>query len=121
VAAGPADAAPSPGRTVEPTWKPAAVVLAAAAAQALFVVGRYSFSAALGNPMGGAAQAKAYFPALLPLALLFTWGLAGAAARWGRGGDRTLALSVLAWLLALDGVSLALTLWHHYRWWQVMP
>jgi hypothetical protein len=69
--------------------------------------------------MGGAGQAKAFFPALVPLALLLVAGLAVAGRRWHLWDDRWLALGLFGWLFALDVASLALTTWQQYRWWQV--
>ena len=73
----------------------------------------------LANDMGGAAQAKAFYPAIVPFSVLFVAGLAAILARSGARADRRLALGLLVWLILLDGASLAPTLWHHYRWWQV--
>ncbi|MGH2353160.1 MAG: hypothetical protein ACRDJN_16255, partial [Chloroflexota bacterium] len=95
------------------------VLWLAAGAQIVSVIGRFGFSEVLGNEMGGAAQAKAFFPAVLPLALLLAGGLAAAAERIGLRDRRWPTIGLLVTLLALDGVSLAVTLWHHYRWWQV--
>ncbi len=97
------------------------VVWGAAAVQIVLVIGRLGFADVLDIDMGGAAQAKAFFPALPALALLATAGLAGSAERLtaGRGADRWLAVGTVALLLTLDWASLAVTLWHHYRWWQV--
>ncbi|MDQ3703109.1 MAG: hypothetical protein M3442_19645, partial [Chloroflexota bacterium] len=99
------------------------IVWGAAVVQLVLVVGRLGFADVLAIDMGGAAQAKAFFPALLPLALLTTAGLAEAVPRLVRrsagGSDRQLALITLTTFLALDWASLAVTLWHHYRWWQV--
>ncbi len=116
-----------------------------ATAQAAFVVGRFGFGDLLHAEMGGAAQAKAFFPALLPLALLTTEGLAAAwrrltpfdailgglsrlqrsrrpaSTRWKHAGlaPRWGLLLLFGWLVLLDLLSTALTLWHHYRWLQV--
>jgi hypothetical protein len=98
-----------------------AVAWAAAALQVAVVAGRAGFAAVLGTDLGGILQAKAFFPAIVPLALLFVAGLAAGAARAGLHDDRRLALGLVGWLLALDAASLAPTLWHHYRWWQVGP
>lgn len=99
------------------------MVWGAAVVQIVLVVGRLGFADVLTIDVGGAAQAKAFFPALLPLALLTTGGLAEAVPRLTRrltgGGDRQIALGTLAAFLAMDWASLAVTLWHHYRWWQV--
>jgi hypothetical protein len=92
---------------------------AAAAVQVALVVGRYGFGDVLQIAMGGAAQAKAFLPAIVPLSILFVAGLAAAGDRAGLRDDRWLLLGLLAWLLALDGTSLALGLWHHYRWSQI--
>ncbi len=91
----------------------------AAAVQVALVVGRYGFGDVLQIAMGGAGQAKSFLPAIVPLSILFVAGLAGAGDRAGLRDDRWLLLGLLAWLLALDGVSLALGLWHHYRWSQI--
>ncbi|HEX2033402.1 MAG TPA: hypothetical protein VHS99_04390 [Chloroflexota bacterium] len=128
-----------------------AVLWAAAGLQIALVVARFGFANVLQIDLGGAAQAKAFFPAMLPLALLFTAGLAGVGSlvrswvlrfsgarlttgegRAGKGSrsasgcrrgslrvDRLLVASTLAAFLFLDWVSLAVTLWHHYRWWQL--
>ncbi len=95
-----------------------AVVWLAALAQAAFVLGRYGFGDLLQIEMGGAAQAKAFFGALAPLAVMFAAGLTGAAQRLGLS-DRWLTIGMFVWLLVLDSVSLSVTLWHHYRWWQI--
>lgn len=95
------------------------VLWIAAFAQIAFVMGRFSFGEVLRIEMGGAAQAKAFFPAVLPLSMLLVAGLTGGWARLGLRDDRPLTLAVLCWLLAMDAASLAITLWHHYRWWQV--
>ena len=80
------------------------------------VVVRYGLGDVLGNEMGGAGQAKAFFPAQLPLALLFCSGLATIARRLGWASSRGLAGGLLAVLLALDALSpLVTTLWH-YHW-----
>jgi len=94
---------------------------AAAVAQVVLVVGRFSLADVLQVDFGGAAQAKAFFPALVPLAILLVAGLS-TVVRWVwpryLARDRWLGLGIFAWLLALDAISLALTTWHHYRWWQ---
>ena len=94
------------------------VLWAAAVAQAVLVVGRFSLADVLKVDSGGAAQAKAFFPALVPLSVLLVAGLAAALRGSWPGSKRWLGLGIFAWLLALDAVSLALTTWHHYRWWQ---
>ena len=102
-------------------WRSArlpAIVWLAALAQAVFVLSRYGFGDLLSIEMGGAAQAKAFFSALAPLAVVFAAGLTGAAQRLGLS-DRCLTIGMFVWLLALDAVSLSVTLWHHYRWWQI--
>ncbi|MBI3970106.1 MAG: hypothetical protein HY332_02350 [Chloroflexi bacterium] len=111
-------------------WVPAVLWLAAGA-QLVFVAGRFGFADLLQIEMGGAAQAKAFFPAILPLSLLFVAGLSAtrdrlrALAAPGQPhdgdarGDRWLALGMFVWLLGLDTLSLAISLWHHYRWWQI--
>ncbi len=102
-------------------WRSArlpAIVWLAALAQALFVLSRYGFGDLLSIEMGGAAQAKAFFSALAPLVVVFVAGLTGAAQRLGLS-DRCLTIGMFVWLLALDAVSLSMTLWHHYRWWQI--
>jgi hypothetical protein len=104
------------GRTVP------AVVWAAALIQVGLVVGRFGFGTVLNVAMGGAAQAKAFFPASVPLSILCVAGWTGLIERL-RGGrkpdDRLVALGTLGALLLMDAASLAVTLWHHYRWWQV--
>jgi len=95
-----------------------AVVWLAALAQAAFVLGRYGFGDLLQIEMGGAVQAKAFFSALAPLAVMFAFGLTGAAQRLGLS-DRWLTIGTFVWLLVLDSMSLSVTLWHHYRWWQI--
>jgi hypothetical protein len=86
--------------------------------QVTAVVLRFGLSDILGNHMGGAAQAKAFFAALVPLSITFVAGLA-AAGNWLGWRDRQVALGIFCWVLMLDAVSLSFTLWHHYRWWQV--
>lgn len=101
-------------------WRRVPVVLALATlAQVCSVAGRYGFGDVLDIAMGGAGQAKAFFPALLPLSLLMVMGLAGVARRAGIRDSRWPALAVVFYVLAADVVSLALTVWQHYRWWQV--
>ena len=94
------------------------LVWACAAAQVAFVLGRYGFADVLQINMGGAAQAKAFFTGIAPLALLGAAGLWGAGERLRRA-PRVLALSLFGCLFVVDAVSLALTTWFHYRWWQV--
>ena len=94
------------------------IVWACAVAQVAFVLGRYGFADVLRIDMGGAAQAKAFFPALAPLALLVGAGLAEAGHRL-RLPPAVVSVGLLGALLAIDAVSLALTTWRHYRWWQV--
>ena len=94
------------------------IVWACAGAQVAFVLGRYGFADVLRIDMGGAAQAKAFFTGIAPLALLGAAGLSSIARRL-RLSERAVAVTFFAWLLALDAVSLAVTSWHHYRWWQV--
>jgi hypothetical protein len=95
------------------------LVWAAAGVQVAFVVGRYGLGDLLHVEMGGAGQAKAFFPALVPLALLLVAGLAATGRRLRLWDDRWLALGLFGWLFALDVASLALTTWQQYRWWQV--
>jgi hypothetical protein len=99
------------------------VVWAVAGAQVALVVGRYGLGDLLHIEMGGAGQAKAFFPAIVPLALLFVAGLWALARRLRLppAGDRWLALGVFGWLVALDVVSLAVSTWQQYRWWQAGP
>ncbi len=122
-------ATPAVAPTALPAALPAVLWLAAGTQIALVTV-RFGFAQVLQVDMGGLAQAKAFFPAMLPLALLFTAGwatLGDAAGRvWRRAmthvvcrpDDRWLTLGLLGAFLLLDWVSLAVTLWHHYRWWQ---
>ncbi len=93
-----------------------AVLWFAALAQALFVLGRFGFGDVLKIEMGGAAQAKVFFPALAPLALLFAAGVSAAGRSVGVA-DRWTAVGAFGFLLVLDVASLALTTWQHYRWW----
>ena len=95
-----------------------AIVWAGAAAQMAFVLGRYGFGDVLQINMGGAAQAKSLFAALTPLALLGGAGVAEAGQRL-RLAPRWSALGLFGALLAIDAVSLAVTTWSHYRWWQL--
>jgi hypothetical protein len=92
------------------------VVWVAALMQVAFVLGRYGFGDVLAIEMGGAAQAKAFFPALAPLALLFAAGFTTALRAVG-ATDRWTTLGLFGWILTLDAVSLAVTTWQHYRWW----
>ena len=94
---------------------------ATAGAQVALVVGRYGLGDFLNIEMGGAGQAKAFFPALVPLALLFVAGLAAAARRLRLRDERWLALGVFGWLVGLDAISLAVTTWQQYRWWPGGP
>ena len=57
-----------------------------AGAQVATVILRFGFGTVLQIEMGGVAQAKGFFPALLPLALLFTWGWAALVSGPGRAG-----------------------------------
>ena len=100
-------------------WRAApAIVWACAAAQMAFVLGRYGFADVLQINMGGAAQAKAFFPALAPLAMLGAAGVSELERRLRlRPGGLTLGL--FGALVAIDAVSLAVITWGHYRWWQV--
>jgi hypothetical protein len=91
---------------------------ACAAAQVVFVLGRYGFADVLQINMGGAAQAKAFFTGIAPLSLLGAAGLWSAAPQL-KLGPRALALGLLGCLFVVDALSLALTTWFHYRWWQV--
>jgi hypothetical protein len=113
-------AAGAGGRRRLPATPP--VLWLAAGTQVGLVVVRFGFSQVLQVDMGGLAQAKSFFPAMLPLALLFTAGWAALASALGRGSgrpdDRWLTLGLLGAFLLLDWASLAVTLWHHYRWWQ---
>lgn len=110
------------------------ILLAVAGAQIAFVLGRFGFGGLLQIEMGGAAQAKAFFPAILPLSVLF---IAGAAETVGELLRRAaslfpslpflrravtpavLATGCFAWLCATDLVVLAVTTWQHFRWWQI--
>jgi hypothetical protein len=94
------------------------VVWWCAGAQIAFVLVRFGLGDVLRIEMGGAAQAKAFFAALAPLGLLWSAGLVAAGAAL-RVPERDVARGALAWLLALDAVSLAVTTWQQYRWWQV--
>ena len=94
------------------------IVWACAAAQIAFVLGRYGFADVLQINMGGAAQAKAFFTGIAPLALLAGAGIASTAQRL-RLPSSVAALGLFASVIAIDAVSLAVTTWHHYRWWQV--
>jgi|GEM_PF-2468252 len=111
-------AAPPAERRATQRLGGALVLWLAAGAQIAFVVSRFGFGDLLHVEMGGAAQAKAFFPALLPLALLTTDGLA-TTWRWRGLDPRWGTLLLLGWLVLLDATSAALTLWHHYRWLQV--
>jgi hypothetical protein len=95
------------------------VLWLAAGTQIALVVLRFGFGSVLQIEMGGAAQAKGFFPALLPLALLFVWGWAALYRFAGGRDDRWLTLALLGTFLLLDWVSLGATFWHHYRWLQV--
>ncbi len=90
-----------------------------AGAQVATVILRFGFGTVLQIEMGGVAQAKGFFPALLPLALLFTWGWAGLYRALGGRDERWLTLGILGAFYLLDWISLGVTLWHHYRWLQV--
>ena len=90
-----------------------------AGAQVATVILRFGFGTVLQIEMGGVAQAKGFFPALLPLALLFTWGWAGLFRALGGRDERWLTLGILGAFYLLDWISLGVTLWHHYRWLQV--
>ena len=94
------------------------IVWVCALAQVAVVLVRYGFGDVLHIEMGGAAQAKAFFGGLVPLSLLFAAGLVSLA-RALRVPGRWLTSGLFAWLLALDALSLANTLWQHYRWWQL--
>jgi hypothetical protein len=99
--------------------RPPALLWVAAGAQVLLVVARFGFGDLLQIETGGTAQAKGFFPATLPLALLFVAGWSALAPRLGLRDDRRLTLVLLAAFFVLDWVSLAATLWQHYRWWQI--
>jgi hypothetical protein len=90
-----------------------------AGAQVATVILRFGFGTVLQIEMGGVAQAKGFFPALLPLALLFTWGWVGLYRALGGRDERWLTLGILGAFYLLDWISLGVTLWHHYRWLQV--
>lgn len=89
-----------------------------AVAQIALVLGRYGFGDVLQIEMGGAAQAKAFLAGVVPLSLAFAAGLVAAGSAL-RIRARWLTAGFFGSLLALDGVSLAVTLWQHYRWWQL--
>ena len=79
-----------------------------------------SASAACGRSRwAGVAQAKGFFPALLPLALLFTAGWAALYRALGGRDDALAHSALLGAFILLDWASLGVTLWHHYRWLQV--
>ena len=90
-----------------------------AGAQIGSVVLRFGFGSVLAIEMGGVAQAKGFFPALLPLALLFTAGWAVLYRALGGKDDRWLTLALLGAFILLDWASLGVSLWQHYRWLQV--
>jgi hypothetical protein len=94
------------------------VIWGVALAQVAFVLFRYGLGDVLRIEMGGAAQAKAFFPAIGAYALLFAGGI-GQVGSIARVPQRCLVLGVFGWLLALDAASLAVTTWHHYRWLQL--
>lgn len=109
----------SHSRESDPPWRGVFWILVAiAAVQVAAVVGRFGFSALLGNPMGGAAQAKAFFVAIVPLAVTVVAGITSAGERLG-WRDRYIAAGTLSFVLTMDVASLAVTLWQHYRWLQV--
>ncbi len=95
------------------------VLWLAAGAQIASVVLRFGFGSVLAIEMGGVAQAKGFFPALLPLALLFAAGWAGLYRAIGGRDDRWLTLALLGTFILLDWASLGVSLWQHYRWLQV--
>ncbi|HET7771434.1 MAG TPA: glycosyltransferase family 39 protein [Chloroflexota bacterium] len=94
------------------------IVWASAAAQMAFVLGRYGFGDVLQINMGGAAQAKSLFAALAPLALLGAAGISEVGRRLWLS-PRFVTLGLFGAFLAIDAVSLAVTTWSHYRWWQL--
>lgn len=107
-------------------------------AQVGFAVVRFGIGTVAGAMMGGAAQAKTFFPAIAPASLLGAAGLVtvaslawsvvtrprtlhegDAAARPGREDAslvRSVTLAVIACLLAADLIGLAASIWRHGRW-----
>ncbi len=101
--------------------------------QIAFAVVRYGIGDLSGSAMGGAAQAKTFFPAMAPIGLLGAAGLATALAGltriWRRLRpvpiDQTeiqdmrhwLLPIVFVWVTLVDGASLAISFWRHYQWW----
>ncbi|HEU5314898.1 MAG TPA: hypothetical protein VFX49_02225, partial [Chloroflexota bacterium] len=68
-----------------------------AASQVAFLLARYGLGDVLRIEMGGAAQAKAFFAGIAPLALLWSAGLVAAGAQL-RLPEREVARGALAWL-----------------------
>lgn len=89
------------------------VLVLALAFQCGVLAYRYSFAMELGNPMGGAAQAKFLLPALPALAVLCARGVWHACPR----RVRSLAPAGLGTILLLiDGLGLGAYVLHQYEW-----
>jgi hypothetical protein len=105
-------------------------------AQVAFAVVRYGIGTVAGAAMGGAAQAKTFFPAIAPASILGAAGLAVVVALVTRaltgrlrgipatGGDapedaplvRLVTVGAIACLVAADVAGLAASTWRHARW-----
>ena len=97
------------------------LVWAATGVQVALVLARYGLADVLHVSLAGAAQAKSFFPAIVPASLLLVGGMAAALRRLWGARERWMGLAVFVWLVALDAVSLTLLVWHHYRWWTALP
>lgn len=110
---------PAPGTAYACLWFP---VLA----QVGFAVVRYGIGTIAGAEMGGAAQAKTFFPAIAPASLLGAAGLVAIAAPVARraitpGAEdaplvRLVTVGVLGCLVAADVAGLVASTWRHARW-----
>lgn len=94
------------------------VLVTIAAVQVMAVIFRFGLSELLGNHMGGAAQAKAFFAAIVPLAVACVAGVSSAGRTLG-WPDRHIAAATFGLIFMMDVASMAITLWQHYRWLQV--
>lgn len=97
-------------------------------AQLLFVVARYGIGTVSGAMMGGASQAKTFFPAIACIGLLGAIGLTAvvtdlrhlwrpaAPTAEDQTAGRWLALIVFVVMASYDVIGLGASLWHHYAW-----